>query len=608
MSKQEESFDWEGTMNDAMEMSFKAAEQFSDILDKLSSRSTSEDDPANTVITDFNEAFNEFYGKLLEDPASIISQQMNLMQKQMKLWQQTALKFAGQEGEAVVEPSPSDSRFKDDEWSSNTVFDFMKQFYLLQSNAINSMVDGVEDLSPASKNKVEFLVRQYVNALSPSNFPGTNPEVIRKTVETGGGNLIKGMEQMAQDLKDSFGGLNIAMSDTSAFKVGRNVATTPGKVVFQNDLIQLIQYTATTDKVLKQPLLVVPPFINKYYILDLREKNSFLKWLTDQGHTVFCISWVNPGPEFRDKSFENYMLEGPIAAVDAIETITGENKINAIGYCLGGTLLASTLAYMKKKKDSRIQSSTYLATLLDFEDPGEIGVFINETAISALEKQMETLGYYDGRLMAFSFNLLRENDLFWSFFINNYLKGERPMAFDLLYWNTDGTNLPAAMHSFYLRNMYLDNKLKEKNGICLDNVNIDLSSVDTPSYFLSLAKDHIAKWESTYDGAKLFKGDVQFVLGGSGHIAGVVNPPAANKYGYWTHEKLPKGQLPQDSSTWYKGASKQEGSWWTHWEEWVLKQGDKMVPARECGCKTLPVIEDAPGKYARQRISDVIGL
>lgn len=608
MSKQEESFDWEGTMNDAMEMSFKAAEQFSEILDKLSSRSTSEDDPANTVITDFNEAFSEFYGKLLEDPASIVSQQMNLMQKQMKLWQQTALKFAGQEGEAVVEPSPSDSRFKDDEWSSNTVFDFMKQFYLLQSNALNSMVDGVEDLSPASKNKVEFLVRQYVNALSPSNFPGTNPEVIRKTVETGGGNLIKGMEQMAQDLKDSFGGLNIAMSDTSAFKVGRNVATTPGKVVFQNDLIQLIQYTATTDKVLKQPLLVVPPFINKYYILDLREKNSFLKWLTDQGHTVFCISWVNPGPELRDKSFENYMLEGPVAAIDAIESITGESKINSIGYCLGGTLLASTLSYLTSKKDNRIQSATYLATLLDFEDPGEIGVFINETAISALERQMETLGYYDGRLMAFSFNLLRENDLFWSFFINNYLKGERPMAFDLLYWNTDGTNLPAAMHSFYLRNMYLDNKLKDKGGICLNGVNIDLSSVDTPSYFLSLAKDHIAKWESTYDGAKLFKGNVQFVLGGSGHIAGVVNPPAANKYGYWTHNKLSKGKLPQDSATWYKGASKQEGSWWNHWEEWVLKQGNKMVPARECGSKALPVIEEAPGKYARQRISDVIGL
>ena len=589
------------SMSDMMDMAFKATEQFSQILEQVTSRNTSEDDPAATVMHDFNDAFSEFSSKLMENPSLIVNQQMALMQNQMKLWQHTALKFAGQESDPIIEPDAHDRRFSDEEWSSNIIYDYLKQFYLLQSKAANDMIDSVDDLSSTTKNKVDFLLRQYINALSPSNFSGTNPEVVRKTLETGGANLISGMEQMATDLKDSFGGLNIAMSDTSAFKVGRNIATTEGQVVYQNDLMQLIQYSPTTDKAFKRPLLVIPPFINKYYILDLREKNSYLKWLVGQGHTVFCISWVNPGPNLRNKEFKDYMHEGPLAALDTIGKITGEKDVNAIGYCLGGTLLAATQAYMKKKKDNRIKSATFLATLIDFSDPGEIGVFINETAISALERQMNTLGYYDGRMMAFSFNLLRENDLFWSFFINNYLKGERPMAFDLLYWNTDGTNLPAATHSFYLRNMYLYNKLKDKNGIQLDGVDIDISQVDTPTYFLSLAKDHIAKWQTTYKGAKLFSGDVKFVLGGSGHIAGVVNPPVDNKYGYWTADAL-----PDDSQDWFKSASKNEGSWWTDWQQWIEKSADKKVPARQPGSDKFKAIEAAPGLYANQRIVDVI--
>lgn len=597
----QQSIDYNDAVNDLMDMSIKATEQFSEIMERLTSRKTSEDDPASSVMADFNEAFIEFGEKLMSHPESIVAQQMQLMNKQMELWQQTALKFLGQESHSIIDPDPSDRRFKDAEWESNPIFDYLKQFYLLQSDAIHNIIESVDDLSEHTKNKVDFLVRQYVNALSPSNFAGTNPEVVRKTLETGGANLINGMEQLAHDLKESFGGLNIAMSDASAFKVGRNVATTQGSVVFENDLIQLIQYTATTEKVQKRPLLVIPPFINKYYILDLREKNSFLKWLVDQGHSVFCISWVNPGPSLKNKGFNDYMQEGPLAALDAIEQATGVKQVNAIGYCLGGTLLASTLGYMKKKGDDRIQTATYLATLIDFSDPGEIGVFINETAISALEKQMNTLGYYDGRMMAFSFNLLRENDLFWSFFINNYLKGERPMAFDLLYWNTDGTNLPAAMHSFYLRNMYLYNKLREKNGIELDGVEIDLTVVETPSYFLSLAQDHIAKWKSTYEGAKLFKGDVKFVLGGSGHIAGVVNPPSANKYGYWTNS-----QLPSESDNWFKGAERHEGSWWDDWKSWVLNSSNELVNARVVGDGKLSVIEPAPGRYVTRRIMDVI--
>jgi len=347
----------------------------------------------------------------------------------------------------------------------------------------------------------------------------------------------------------------------------------------------------------------VPPFINKYYILDLREKNSYLKWLTDQGHTVFCISWVNPGPALRDKGFADYMLDGPVAALDAIEKATGEKEVNAVGYCLGGTLLASTLSYLHEKKNERIKSATFLATLIDFKEPGEIGVFINETAISALEKQMNALGYFDGRAMAFSFNTLRENDLFWSFFINNYLKGERPAAFDLLYWNSDSTNLPAAMHSYYLRNMYLHNKLREPGGIELDGVKIDLTKVKIPTYFLSTAQDHIAMWKGTYEGTQLFSGKNRFVLGGSGHIAGVVNPPLANKYGYWTNEALPAS--PDD---WYQGATQHPGSWWTDWQQWVEGQSDDKgltVKARKPGDAALKVIEDAPGRYVTASVGEV---
>ena len=593
----EEQVDVQSIFTDLFGMASKATDQFSQIVERLNSRKTSEDDPAATVMSDFNSAVMEFSEKIFENPQVLIQGQMELIQGQMALWQQTALKFTGQEAEDIIQPEKNDRRFTDEGWSNDVVFNYLKQFYLLQSKAIKDVVHGVGDLSPNTQNKLDFLSRQFVNALSPSNFATTNPEVVRKTLETGGQNLVEGIEQLAKDMKESYGGLNVTMSDLSAFKIGRNVATTKGDIVFENDLMQLIQYAPTTKQAFKRPLLVIPPFINKYYILDLQEKNSFLKWLVDQGHTVFCVSWNNPGPSMRDKGFDDYMLEGPMAALDAIKSCTGEEDINAIGYCLGGTLLAATVAYMKKKNDYRIKSTTYLATLIDFEDPGEIGIFINETAISALEKQMNSLGYYDGRMMSFSFNLLKENDLFWSFFVNNYLKGQRPVAFDLLYWNTDGTNLPAKMHSFYLRNMYLYNKLKDKNGISLNGEDIDITSVDTPSYFLSASQDHIAKWTSTYSGAQLFKGNVKFVLGGSGHIAGIVNPPSSNKYGYWTNPKL-----PSDSEQWFKQAKKNDGSWWTDWQQWSEQYTEGKVAARKC----KKSIEAAPGSYVKKRIVEVI--
>ncbi|MFC3680815.1 class I poly(R)-hydroxyalkanoic acid synthase [Bacterioplanoides pacificum] len=590
-------------IRDFFDMAGQAAEHYGRLWEKMAKQSTSAEDPAASVLTDFSESFRELGEAMITRPEKVLADQMELVKQQQELFQKTALRFLGQEVEPVIIPERGDRRFNDAQWSDNPLFDYIKQLYLLQGKTLMKMVHETDGLSDHSRQKVEYLVRQYINALSPTNFAGLNPEVIRKTMETGGSNLVAGMEQLLEDLETSVSGaLNVAMTDTSAFQVGRNLATTPGKVVYQNDLMQLIQYTPTTQQTFKRPLLVIPPFINKFYILDMREKNSFIKWLVDQGHTVFVISWVNPGPSLRNKGFADYLLEGPQAAIEAIEQATGEKEVNAIGYCLGGTLLSATLAYQKKKKKESIKSATFMATLMDFSSPGEIGVFINETAIAALEKQMDALGYYDGRQMAFSFNTLRENDLFWSFFINNYLKGERPAAFDLLYWNTDSTNLPATMHSYYLRNMYLNNLLIEKDALELDGVTIDLGSVKVPGYFISTAQDHIALWQTTYTGARVLGGNNRFVLGGSGHIAGIVNPPEANKYGYWTNEKL--ADTPEE---WYQGSTNHEGSWWLDWQQWVLQQGDmEMVEVRQPGSGKLAVIEDAPGRYVKQRIIDVV--
>lgn len=591
-------------VSDFYEVTGQIAEQYSKFWEKMVTMPSSGEDPGASVMADLSEAFKEVGSALMEHPEKVMADQLDLMKQQQELYQRTVLKFLGQESEPVATPEPSDRRFKSEKWSDNPVFDYIKQLYLLQGNSLMKMLEDTDGLNDKTRAKVEFFLRQYINAMAPTNFAGLNPDVIEKTIETNGENLANGLKQLMEDMEGSVeGALNVTMTDTSAFQVGKNVAITEGKVVYQNDLIQLIQYKPTTETVAQRPLLVVPPFINKYYVLDLREDNSLLKWLVDQGHTVFCISWVNAGPELRDKSFSDYVTEGVIEAIDAIKTQTGEKEVNAIGYCVGGTLLATTMAYLKKKRRNPIKSATFFTTLLDFSDPGEIGMFINETVISSLEKQMDMLGYFDGRQMAFSFNVLKENDLFWSFFVNNYLMGQRPAAFDLLYWNTDSSNLPAATQAFYLRNMYLNNKLIEKDGIEIDGVKIDLSKIDQPKYFVSAAQDHIALWKATYTGATVVSGDTRFVLGGSGHIAGIVNPPHKNKYGYWTNEALPA--TPDE---WYAGSEKHEGSWWLDWKEWIAKQGGtEQVPARDPEQGKLEIIEDAPGTFVQRKISDVIG-
>ena len=502
----------------------------------------------------------------------------------------------GQEAEPVAAPAPTDKRFKDEAWQENPLFDYVKQSYLLASRYLHEVAKGADGLDEHTAQKVDFYTRQYIDAMSPSNFALTNPQVLRRTMETGGENLLQGLANMLEDLERGRGKLRIRMTDLEKFELGKNVAVTPGKVIFQNDLMQLIQYTPSTETVHQTPLLIVPPWINKFYILDLREKNSFIKWAVDQGHTVFVISWVNPDERLADKQFDDYMRDGPLAALGAIEQATGERQVKAIGYCLGGTLLAATLAWMKAKGDDRITSATFFTTMVDFSEPGELGVFIDEEQLSLMEKQMEQTGYFDGANMAEAFNLLRANDLIWSFVVNNYLMGRDPFPFDLLYWNSDSTRMPRAMHSFYLRNMYQKNLLCQPGGVTLDGVEIDLRRIDIPVYILSTREDHIAPWASTYAATQMYKGPIRFVLGASGHIAGVVNPPAANKYGYWTNDDLPP--VPDE---WLAGAQMHEGSWWTDWNEWEQPFNGEQVPAREPGAGALPALEDAPGSYVKVR-------
>jgi polyhydroxyalkanoate synthase len=544
-------------------------------------------DPLNIA-----KAFMEMTTKLMSDPVKVYQAQLDLWQNYVDLWRNSTMRFFGGEAAPVIEPTKGDKRFNDPAWQESAVFDFIKQSYLLTSRWIRSTVQDVDGLTEKDAQKVDFYTRQFIDAMSPSNFVATNPEVLRLTIETGGENLLRGLEHMLEDLERGKGKLAISMTDYDAFAMGKNITLTKGKVVFQNTLMQLIQYDPTTKDAFKRPLMIIPPWINKYYILDLQDKNSFIKWAVDQGHTVFILSWANPNESHANITFEDYMSLGPLTALEQIEKATGEKDVNAIGYCLGGTLLSAMLAYMTAKQDARIKSATYFTTLVDFSEPGELGIFIDEEQIRALEEKMNKKGYLEGSEMASTFNMLRSNDLIWSFVVNNYLLGNEPFPFDLLYWNSDSTRLPAKMHSFYLRNMYQKNLLIKKGGITLKGVPIDVSTIETPSFLLSTIEDHIAPWRTTYTATQLYKGDVTFCLAGSGHIAGVINPPAKQKYCYWSggkQEKNPDG--------WLKNATKTEGSWWPHWQKWIEKQSNAKVPAREVGKGGLKAIEAAPGSY-----------
>ncbi len=576
---------------------FDIYEQAQPIFERAMQRYFDEDylnknlDPMN-----INPVYAEFMEKLLNDPDKFWQMQSQYWSQWFELWQTSTLRFLGDEdamAKPLVTPSKGDRRFRDEDWQNNVVFDFLKQSYLLTCNWIDDAIANTDGLDNLKKDKLAFTAKLYANAMSPSNFAMTNPEVLRETIQSGGKNLIKGFENLIKDIERGDGLLQISTTDYSAFDVGENLAVTKGSVIYQNDLIQLIQYEATTDKVHKRPLLVVPPWINKYYILDMKPENSFIKWACDQGHSVFVISWVNPDAKLSQKGFEDYMEEGVLAAMNAVEAATEEEDLNIVGYCLGGTLLSMTLSYLKSKNmDKRVASATFLTTLLDFDKAGELKLFLDPEQIEVIDRQLEATGLFDAQSLQQTFKLLRSNDLIWSFVVNNYLMGREPFPFDLLYWNDDSTNMPAKMQRFYLKNMYRDNLLMRPGGVTLNDTPIDLSQIDTPSYFLSTKEDHIAPWLATYDGAKSLNTDRTFTLAASGHIAGVVNPPAKNKYCYWTNK-----DLPDDAQAWLDSAEEHAGSWWPHWHEWAKKYAGKKVPARSIK-KSL---EPAPGSYVKMK-------
>ncbi len=531
----------------------------------------------------------------LAEPTRAMDAQARLWSGYMDVWNRTLQRMGGEKVEPAIKPDARDKRFQDPEWTNNQFFDFIKQMYLTTSKWADEMVEGAA-VDEHTRLKAEFYVRQIADAIAPSNFVMTNPELLRETLANNGENLVRGMQMLAEDIAAGGGDLKIRQTSGSNFQIGVNMATTPGKVIYQNDVCQILQYEPSTKDVHKRPLLIVPPWINKFYILDLNPEKSFIKWAVDQGHTVFTISWVNPDERQAKKSFEEYMKEGILTALDTIEKATGEREVDTIGYCVGGTLLAVTLAWCAATGDDRIKSATFFTTQVDFTHAGGLKAFVDEEQIQILEASMQVRGYLEGQKMAASFNMLRPNDLIWPYVINNYMRGKDPFPFDLLYWNSDATRMPAANHSFYLRNCYLDNKLS-RGLMEVGGVRLDLGKVKIPVYNLATREDHIAPAKSVFVGSGAFGGPVEYVLSGSGHIAGVVNPPAKGKYQYWTGGK-PEGEYEE----WVAKASETAGSWWPHWEKWVVAQSDgAMVPARTPGGGRLNAIEDAPGSYVKAK-------
>jgi polyhydroxyalkanoate synthase subunit PhaC len=553
-------------------------------------------DKPPSELTEVIKTFTSVAEYWLSDNDRAADLQKKLAKGYLDLWGSSMRRLAGEQAPPAIEPSPRDKRFTDPEWKSNQFFDFLLQTYLLTTQWAQELVRNADGLDAHTRKKAEFYVQQITNALAPSNFVLTNPEVLRETLASNGDNLVRGMKMLAEDIEAGRGTLRIRQSDPSNLVVGVNMATTPGKVIFQNDLMQLIQYAPATETVLRTPLLIVPPWINKFYILDLKPEKSFIKWCVDQGITVFVISWVNPDKNLGAKTWEDYMKEGPLAAMDAIERATGEMKVHTMGYCVGGTLLATTLAWLAEKRRVRVTSATFLAAQVDFTHAGDLLVFVDEDQISALERDMQESGILEGSRMAMAFNMLRSNDLIWSYVVSNYLKGQPPSSFDLLHWNSDATRMPAANHSYYLRNCYLENRLSA-GSMVLDNTLLDLSKVKVPVYNLATREDHIAPADSVLYGSQFFGGPVKYVLSGSGHIAGVVNPPSSGKYQFWTNDNIRDVTL----SDWLKAAQEHKGSWWPDWRGWLESIDAEQVPARAVGTETLPPIEDAPGSYVRVR-------
>ncbi len=527
---------------------------------------------------------------------ALLRDQMASMQQQVALWQSMSIALANNTPLPVlIEEDPSDRRFRDPQWKENSHYNYIKQSYLLNAKMLQDLVDKLQFEDERTAEQAKFYVRQYVNAASPTNNAMTNPEVQAQTLQQNGQNLVKGMENFARDMQRSPPEiLKVTQSQPNAFELGETLASTPGKVIYQNELMQLIQYSPSTKQVSAIPILIIPPFINKYYILDLSENNSMVRWLVAEGFTVFLTSWVNPDSRLAGLGFDDYVMKGVIQAVDVVASVCRTKRINAVGYCSGGTMLSVAQSLMRARDDKRIVSCTLIATQTDFSDPGGLGVYLSDDLIPFLEQHTNFKGIFDGRILATGFNLLRENSLYWSYYVENYLKGTQPKAFDILQWNGDSTNIPAKTMSFYLRKMYMENLLTEADALSIDGQPIDIARIDTPSYFVAMVGDHIVPCTASYRSSKYFGGPVRFVLGESGHIAGVVNPVEPGKYNHWINDKP-----APDFDTWKKGADEVNGSWWVDWAAWLEPLAGKKIEARKIGNSKYKPIEDAPGSYVK---------
>ncbi len=580
-----------------MDKLFNLMVKFSDkqknILESMANNKVKNDLPDPELLLDFYKIFS----KIIFNPKIFLELNTKILKNHNKAFLNFAEKIFGL-NEKKEKKSVKDKRFAGKEWQE-PFFEYIKDFYVINSKLFRETVSSVTGMEEKKKKRIEFYTNQMIEAISPSNFLFTNPELLKLTLESNGENLLQGMENFLNDVSCEDGNLDITMSDDNDFQLGKDIAATRGSVVYQNDIVQLIQYEPTTEKVFEVPILLFPPFINKYYILDINEKDSMVKWLLDQGYTVFVISWVNPDSAHGGKKYEDYVLEGCVESLDVVEKITGSPKVSAIGYCTGGTLLATAAAYLEAKKKKKLASLTFMATLIDFSEPGELGYFLDRFNIEKIMEDIKGSGYMDGRQLAKTFNMLKPNDLVWSYAINNYLKGKDPVPFDILYWNSDSTNLPAGMYGFFLQNMYLENRLKDPGGIKINGVSIDISKVNVPAYFFATEEDHIVLWKAAFKGAGLFQKNFRFVLGGSGHVGGVVNPPFKNKYGYRWSDK--KAGSPEK---WFEQSFHEKGSWWLNWHEWNKGFAGTLVEKRIPGKGKFKEIEKAPGSYALKRSED----